>query len=59
MKIKMNKSLAAGSLLIGVGLSAAAVYAATPAIKTLTSNVSNKVMSNNNNNSTFDKNSIH
>lgn len=60
MKMKMNKSLRAGSLLIGVGLSAAAVYAAAPAIKNLTSNMSNKVMSNdNNNNSTFNKNSMH
>lgn len=60
MKMKMNKSLTAGSLLIGVGLSAAAVYAATPAIKNLASNISSKVMPNDiNNNSTFNKNSMH
>jgi len=60
MKMKMNKSLT-GSLLIGVGLSAAAVYAVAPTIKNLASNMTNKKeMSNyNNNNSSFDKNSMH
>jgi len=61
MKMKMNKSLTTGSLLIGVGLSAAAVYAAVPAIKNLASNISNKKAlpnDDNNNNSTFDKNSF-
>ena len=42
MKMKMNKSLTAGSLLIGVGLSAVAIYAAAPAIKNLAGNMSNK-----------------
>lgn len=59
--MKMNKSLTTGSLLIGVGLSAAAVYAVAPTIKNLASNLSNKKeMSNNNtNDSNFDKNSMH
>lgn len=65
MKMKMNKSMTAGSILIGVGLSAAAVYAVAPAVKNLASNMSNmtnkKPMSNdnNNNNSTFGKNSMY
>lgn len=60
MKMKMNKSLT-GSLLIGVGLSAAAVYAVAPTIKNLASNMSNKkdMSIYNNNNSAFDKNSMH
>lgn len=59
--MKMNKSLTTGSLLIGMGLSAAAVYAVAPTIKNLASNMSSKKeMSNNNNNdSNFDKNSMH
>lgn len=50
MKInKPNKSIVAGSVLLG--LSAAAVYAA-PKIKNMTNKMSNKMsMSNNNNNS--------
>lgn len=52
MKIKMNKSITAG--IIGLGLSAAAVYAVTPKIKSLASNMSNK-MSNNG----FYNNSMH
>jgi len=65
MKMKMNKSMTtAGSILIGVGLSAAAVYAVAPTVKNLANNMSNmtnkKPMSNdNNNNSTFDKNSMY
>jgi len=61
MKMKMNRSLTTGSILIGLGLSAAAVYAVTPAVKNLTSSMKNKnITSNeNNNNSTFDNNSMH
>lgn len=52
MKMRMNKSLT-NSLLIGVGLGAAAVYAVAPTIKNLASNMTNKkeMPSFNNNNS--------
>jgi len=58
MKMKMNKSMTTRNILIGVGLSAAAVYAVTPAVKNLASTMTNKKsMSNDsNNNSTIDKN---
>lgn len=62
MKMKMNKSLTTGSLLIGLGLSAAAVYAVAPTIKNLANNKSNKEEISNNNimdNSSLGKNSIH
>ncbi|MBP1925373.1 hypothetical protein J2Z76_001232 [Sedimentibacter acidaminivorans] len=60
MKMKMNKSLTTGSLLIGLGLSAAAVYAVAPTIKNLANNKSNKEeISNNNNMDDSSKNSIH
>ena len=57
MKMKMNKSLTTGSILIGLGLSAAAVYAVAPAVKNLTSNMTNKnsMTNDSNNNSSFDK----
>nr|WP_312576252.1 hypothetical protein [Sedimentibacter sp.] len=61
MKMKMNKSLTTGGILIGLGLSAAAVYAVAPAVKNLTNSMSNKNSTSNdsNNNSTFSKNSMH
>lgn len=46
--MKINKSIAAGSLLIGVGLSVAAAYAVTPKVKNLASKMSNNNDSYNN-----------
>jgi hypothetical protein len=60
MKMKMNKTLTAGSLLIGLGLSAAAVYAVAPTFKNLANNKSQKEeISNNNIIDNSSKNSIH
>ena len=60
MKMKMNKTLTAGSLLIGLGLSAAAVYAVAPTFKNLANNKSQKEeISNNNIIDNSSRNSIH